>query len=308
MKREIRSFRTSNDNKPGVNTTKAIENMIHYMKHKPGKTPNSTNTLSDKTITGRVNHVREIMEWHKPFEFSQAYIDRVKMDVESRMSGGSARNYLYALEDLFRGNNIMFDGNVTRIGKPRQMHDTEKDFHSRDEIFKLIEAVQNHQRNYTLLTVLWYTGCREGEAAAIKIEDIDIEACRIKITGFKTARKRPVPVPSACMQRIQEYLTFRRQNDISDEKYPYLFVNMIDGGKLSEHQVYNIVTDTGIKVGIKTNPHKWRHSRCSYLLNELKMPAKRVSLITGHSVKTLLEWYDHSTLEAVAADLKKYEG
>jgi site-specific recombinase XerD len=56
-----------------------------------------------------------------------------------------------------------------------------------EQVFKLIEtASTDHER--AMVEVLYGTGCRTGELASIRVEDVDFRAMRIRVTGKRGTR------------------------------------------------------------------------------------------------------------------------
>lgn len=300
----FKSTLTETDTTPKINLDEAIEHMRIHMKNKVNKnTGRARSSNSTGTIKKRTYNAKRLVIRYAPFEWTDEWINRVRDDIESKSSSGTVCQYLYAIEDLFNAN-----GHPVVLGKPKQISE-EKTFHTKEVIFKMIRAAQTNQRDFTLLNTLWFTGARVGEIARINADvDIDFKLGTIRITGYKTNKVRTVPVPRACIRVISEHLQFRREHDMSEKIYPLLFISADDGGILGEHQIYNIVRHYGDLLGIKTYPHLWRHSRCSHLLNVERCPVKLVSKITGHSIKTLLDVYDHTDDEQVRNFINQIEG
>ena len=68
---------------------------------------------------------------------------------------------------------------------------------SDDEIRRYYETVWKARRggDIVLIKTLLYTGVRVAELVAIRIDDVDLDACRIRITQGKGAKDRYVPFP-----------------------------------------------------------------------------------------------------------------
>ncbi|MGH9071560.1 MAG: tyrosine-type recombinase/integrase, partial [Acidimicrobiales bacterium] len=99
-------------------------------------------------------------------------------------------DYAY-LKEVFRQLRIELDVEVAREPKHLPHVPTE------DEIRRYYEVVWQARRStdIVLIKTLLYTGVRVAELVAIRIEDVDLDACRIRINQGKGSKDRVVPFP-----------------------------------------------------------------------------------------------------------------
>ena len=71
------------------------------------------------------------------------------------------------------------------------------------------------------LVFMRFTGCRPGEMAALKWEDLDLDRARIVLSAHKTARKTHKPRVLPMMRAVVKLLTYRRKQTDG----PYVFLN-----------------------------------------------------------------------------------
>lgn len=179
--------------------------------------------------------------------------------------------------------NIMSDFEYEFIKSTKKEKEiwTLEDFKKFDEI--LIKEKKRMQRAY--FNLLFYSGARPGEIAALTLDDIDFEKCTININKTRISSKksnspknqssiRTVTIPKFCIKILK---------DVIDENYPkkeYIFGVMIPYNifLIKRIQKYNLNRIT---------LHGFRHSHVSLLIKkgiEITAISKRLghknSLIT----------------------------
>ncbi len=97
----------------------------------------------------------------------------------------------------------------------------EKEFLSEQEFHKLLGMCPHHTfagaRDRAWLWLLWSTGARFSELANLKKEDLDWNACRIRVFG-KGAKERRVPFTVEAQKAVYQYLQKR------DDSLPELWL------------------------------------------------------------------------------------
>jgi integrase len=84
---------------------------------------------------------------------------------------------------------------------------------SEDEIRRYYQTVWQARRSgdMVLIKTLLYTGVRVAELVAIRIADVDLDACRIRITLGKGAKDRVVPFPHTFRETLALHIADRRK-------------------------------------------------------------------------------------------------
>ena len=84
----------------------------------------------------------------------------------------------------------------------------------------------NHPWRGFLIKTLFYTGVRVSELVSIRLADVDVERCQIRITRGKGGKDRQVPFPVSFrellalhMQRMQEKQATHLFESVRKKKY-----------------------------------------------------------------------------------------
>lgn len=106
-----------------------------------------------------------------------------------------------------------------------------------------------------LIKTLLYTGVRVAELVAIRLGDVDLDACRIRITAGKGNKDRMVPFPVSFRETLALHIETQRAKDAgflfeSSWKKPY-----------STRGVRKLLTRYATAAGITSpiSPHRLRH-------------------------------------------------
>jgi integrase/recombinase XerD len=153
------------------------------------------------------------------------------------------------------------------------------------ELKALLEAPKR-MRDRLIIKLLYETGMRVGELAALTIGDVDLEAGEITIQQAKRhAEGRKVPlVNSWTKTMLRDYIGTRKiRKDplfVSNKRTP-----------LSRRQIERLISNYGEQVGLerdKRHPHVLRHTHAVY------------SLKSGIDLRTLQQNLGHSSIEVTA--------
>ncbi len=154
-----------------------------------------------------------------------------------------------------------------------------------DELKALLEAPRR-MRDRLIIKLLYETGMRVGELAALTIGDVDLEAGEITIQQAKRHKEgRKVPlVNSWTKSMLRDYIGTRKMRKdplfVSNKRTP-----------LSRRQVERLISNYGEQIGLekdKRHPHVLRHTHAVY------------SLKSGIDLRTLQQNLGHSSIEVTA--------
>jgi TnpA family transposase/integrase len=161
------------------------------------------------------------------------------------------------------------------------------------EISAFYDAVWKARRasDVVLIKTLLYTGVRVAELVRIRIADVDLDACRIRITQGKGGKDRVVPFPAALKETLALHIDAQRRTGAvflfeSSWKKPY-----------SDRGVRKILARYTQAAGITASisPHTLRH----FLFTWLKTQGIDDALIqpySGHATRQSLEIYSRLAL------------
>jgi integrase len=179
---------------------------------------------------------------------------------------------------------------------------------SRDEFDRLLDAVTPHWK--PLVKFLVVTGCRWGEATALKPSDIDREAGTVKIRRAWKYSSAGYTLGPPKTKRSRRTINVGSLLDELDYSHDWLFVNTI-GRPVRYHGFKPKVWDKAVtKAGLdpKPTPHDLRHTCASWLL-AAGVPLTTVSRQLGHeNVQITADVYtdvDRASFQAAADAMEK---
>jgi integrase/recombinase XerD len=157
-----------------------------------------------------------------------------------------------------------------------------------DEIKNYYKVVWNSKnfQDMLIIKVLIYTGVRVSELVSIKISDIDLLNCQIRINQGKGHKDRVVPFPEG----FKEVSGIHCNNTLKNNA-TYLFESSWKK-KYTDRGIRKILEKYSAQAGLKTmlSPHKLRH----FLFTWLKKQGIDDALIqpySGHESRKTLEIY-----------------
>jgi len=162
-----------------------------------------------------------------------------------------------------------------------------------DEMRRFYQAIWNC-RNFAdmvLIKTLFYTGVRVSELVAIRLDEVDVERCQIRITQGKGSKDRLVPFPHAFRELLALHMEQMRKKGAI-----YLFESMRKH-QYTDRGVRKMLARYAAQAGItrSMSPHKWRH----FLFTWLKKEGVDDALIqpySGHATRQSLEIYSKLSL------------
>lgn len=181
---------------------------------------------------------------------------------------------------------------------------------------KLLNSVENKKdnslspfqsfettRDMALIDLLCSTGIRIGEAAAIRLEDIDLKSRIILIHG-KGKKERLIYL--SCQQTVDNLKCWISLRKTYVKDHNYLFVNRMLS-PISIHAIEDIFFKYRdiAKINPKATPHYLRHTFATNLLAN-GADLRAVQEILGHSNISITERYTEVTTNRKIKVLKKY--
>lgn len=147
-------------------------------------------------------------------------------------------------------------------------------------------------RDRVILELFYATGIRVSELVSLKVEDVDLEMCWIKVLG-KGGKERIVPFGEFCRQSIEQYLV--EFAPIQNVQHPYLITNL-KGQPITERGVRYVLNDIVKRTAGVTSihPHKLRHTFATHMLNE-GADLRTVQSLLGHVNLSTTGRYTHVT-------------
>lgn len=161
---------------------------------------------------------------------------------------------------------------------------------SDDEIKKYYEAVWSSQnvKHMIIIKIMLYTGVRIGELVKIKINDVELKECKIRINKGKGNKDRVVPFPISFREVFAAYIKGIKKEK---KKIEYLFESNWNKpySERGIRKILKIYTEQA-NISHTITPHKLRH----FLFTWMKKQGIDDALIqpySGHESRQSLEIY-----------------
>ncbi|MFK5954560.1 MAG: site-specific tyrosine recombinase XerD [Desulfobacterium sp.] len=147
-------------------------------------------------------------------------------------------------------------------------------------------------RNAAMLEILYGAGLRVSELINMKVQDINFNACFVKVFG-KGSRERVVPIGSHARERSLDWLERGRPHLLKNLTSRYLFVARA-GKPMTRQGFWKIIKKYARLAEIPTNvyPHTFRHAFATHLL-EGGADLRSVQTMLGHSDISTTQIYTH---------------
>lgn len=142
-----------------------------------------------------------------------------------------------------------------------------------------------------LIKTLFYTGVRVSELVNIRLADVDLERCQIRINEGKGGKDRLVPFPHAFRELLGLHIQQMQQKQAC-----YLFES-VRKHKYSDRGVRRMLERYAAAAGItrSLSPHKWRHFLFTWLKKE-DIDDALIQPYSGHESRQSLEIYSRLSL------------
>ena len=155
-------------------------------------------------------------------------------------------------------------------------------------------------RDYLVVELLYQTGMRRAELAALEDKDVDVQGRQIRVFG-KRRKERMVPLGGQLAKEIEGYLAIKRELLLGNEGFGIFLVRKKRNGDwvaLGAAGIYNIVRArmgdvTTLK---KHSPHVLRHTFATTMLNN-GADIRTIQTLLGHSSLEATQVYTHATFE-----------
>lgn len=155
-------------------------------------------------------------------------------------------------------------------------------------------------RDYLLVEMLYQTGMRRAELAALEDKDVDIQGRQIRVFG-KRRKERIVPMGEQLAQEIEAYLRVKQEILYGHEGFGIFLVRKKRNGEwvaLGAAGIYNVVRARMGEVSTlkKHSPHVLRHTFATTMLNN-GADIRSIQTLLGHSSLEATQVYTHTTFE-----------
>ena len=160
-------------------------------------------------------------------------------------------------------------------------------------------------RDAAMIELLYGTGTRVSELVNLKLQDVNMEACFIRVFG-KGSKERVVPMGLYAKEKIDRYIKESRPLLLKKKVSQHLFVSRL-GKVMTRQGFWKLLRQYGQQTGIKKKitPHSLRHSFASHLL-EGGADLRAVQVMLGHVDISTTQIYTHVARKHLVDMHKKY--
>jgi site-specific recombinase XerD len=227
---------------------------------------------SEATITGTCYNVRKFLKTmgvsprqagpENVLEYIAFLYDSERYSKRSILTKIQSLKRFYGY--LHRSGRILCDPTAD-LESPELNQNIPKDILSPDEMEAIRKAAKGKTvlklRDKAIVEVLYSTGLRLSELAALDIADIDLAAGILSVQKGKGGRDRRAVLNPASIEAIKTYLHCR--TDRTDA----LWINC-NRARLSAQMIRKVLNHLAESAGVKTPayPHAWRHGLATALL------------------------------------------
>lgn len=209
---------------------------------------------------------------------------------------GYQRRYKGLLHHITKGKSVRT--RLIKLTVPRRLPQTL----TPEQVQQLVAACRR-LRDKFLVSLLYETGMRVGQALGLRHEDIHSWDNVIRIVpredhvnGVRAKAQEPysIPVSASLMTLYTDYLL----HEFNDTESDYVFVNLWDG-VIGRPMTYGAVIDLFRRLsktsGVHAHPHLLRHTHATELI-QFGLEAAYVQKRLGHaSIQTTINTYVHLT-------------
>lgn len=243
---------------------------------------------SNNTILSYRNDLNELYEFYKNKNITK--LD--KKDILNFINNNKDKSdkTLSHFITTFRGfykyleiENIIKENPILSISQPKTRKTLPKVL-SVSDVDNILDINLNDKydyRNKAMLELMYSTGIRITELINIKMHDLNINNCTLKVMG-KGSKERIIPIGDIALKYIKIYIENYRTEFIK-QNTDYLFLNS-RGTLMTRQAFFKIVKKIAKLKNIKTDfsPHTLRHSFATHML-ENGADLRTIQELLGHS-------------------------
>ena len=276
-----------------------------------------TRNYSQRTLNSLRVNLRSFLLWAEPrdlresarvtrpiIESYQRHLWRYRKDNDQPLGIGTQRNRLNALKDFFSWlcrQNLLPANPASDLELPRSVHRLPQQALSSDELSRIFNVPDISDplglRDRALLELLYATGLRRGEAAKLRVDEIDFNRGVLFVNQGKGKKDRYVPIGGRAIEWLNRYLDQARPRLVLGESQKALFISSY-GEAMSTNSLGNRVKKIMLEAGVKRpgGCHLFRHS-CATHMHDGGADIRFVQKMLGHQKLETTAVYTHVSIE-----------
>lgn len=243
---------------------------------------------SDNTIKSYKNDLKELNMYYKNKDITKLDKKDIMNFLENNKdkSSKTLSHFITSFRSFYKYleiENIVSVNPINSIVQPKVTKTLPKvlSVEDIDKIFDIKLENKYDFRNKAMLELMYATGIRISELINIKIHDLSINNCTLKVMG-KGSKERIIPIGDYALEYVTLYLNEYRAKFIKNTN-DYLFLNS-RGTKMSRQAFFKIIKKIALEKNIKVDfsPHTLRHSFATHML-ENGADLRTIQELLGHS-------------------------
>jgi len=178
-----------------------------------------------------------------------------------------------------------------------------------DDVIRLLDSPDPSKplglRDTAMLELLYAAGLRISELVTVAMQDVDLEACFVRVLG-KGSKERVVPMGQEARKKLDAFLQSGRPALLKGRLSPYLFVTR-SAKPMTRQGFWKLFKQYAKQAGISNDitPHTIRHSFATHLL-ERGADLRTVQVMLGHVDIATTQIYTHVAQERLKAVHSQY--
>ena len=290
------------------NLNKEDANLRSFLDHLYIEKGLSQNTVKayEADISAFINWIKENTKL-KLIDIKEENINKyISYLFELNLKSSSVNRKISSIKSLYMflvKKNILKNSPVNEVISPKQEKYLPFSM-SEDEVDKLLNSPKPsnkiEKRDKAMIEMLYATGMRISELVNLKITDIDLQRCVVKVLG-KGSKERLIPFGEAALESLNAYLSDREE---STSKEIFLSNRRTKISRIAFwHRIKLYLSRENLKKSI--SPHTLRHAFATHLLNR-GADLRSVQLLLGHSDLSTTQIYTHIAKQRLSDVLKKH--
>ena len=268
--------------------------------------------LSNNTVKAYEADISSFFQWlgNKDLKYNNLQEDHINQYIsflfQRKMRSSSVNRKISSIKSFYIflvKRNFVKNSPLNDLVTPKQEKYLPESM-SEAEVDKLLNSpdVSNkiENRDKAMIEMLYATGMRISELVNLKITDVDMKRCVVKVFG-KGSKERLVPFGETALDSLRSYLNEREQSSSKE-----IFLSN-RGKKMTRVAFWQRVKVYLIRENLKNSisPHTLRHAFATHLLNR-GADLRSVQLLLGHSDLSTTQIYTHIAKQRLSDVLKKH--
>ena len=268
--------------------------------------------LSNNTVKAYEADISSFFQWldNKDLKYKNLQEDHINQYIsflfQRKMRSSSVNRKISSIKSFYIflvKRNFVKNSPLNDLVTPKQEKYLPESM-SEAEVDKLLNSpdVSNkiENRDKAMIEMLYATGMRISELVNLKITDVDMKRCVVKVFG-KGSKERLVPFGETALDSLRSYLNEREQSSSKE-----IFLSN-RGKKMTRVAFWQRVKVYLIRENLKNSisPHTLRHAFATHLLNR-GADLRSVQLLLGHSDLSTTQIYTHIAKQRLSDVLKKH--